>query len=103
LKERELDAAIKAQETFQLEWQKIQERLEEEKIKHQSRLKEMQIEAELKEMELRTEKTQNKDAYLRREIEWLVLDKQRAELTRAIKEAERNTERVSDDAKTGSL
>jgi predicted nucleic acid-binding Zn-ribbon protein len=47
-------------------------------------------------MELRTEKTQNKDAYLRREIEWLVLDKQRAELTRAIKEAEKNI----DDAKS---
>lgn len=96
LKEKELEAAIKSQETFQLEWQKIQERLEEEKIKHQARLKEMQIEAELKEMQLRTEKTQNKDAYLRREIEWLVLDKQRAELTRAIKEAEKNI----DDAKS---
>jgi hypothetical protein len=98
LKEKELHAAIKSQETFQMEWQKIQERLEEEKIKHQARLKEMQIEAELKEMELRTEKTQNKDAYLRREIEWLVLDKQRAELTRAIKEAEKSI----DDAKTSS-
>ena len=92
LKERELEAAIKSQETFQLEWQKIQERLEEEKIKHQSRLREMQIDAEIKEMELRTEKTQNKDAYLRREIEWLVLDKQRAELTRAIREAEKSTD-----------
>jgi len=98
LKEKELEAAITAQETFQLEWQKIQERLEEEKIKHQSRLKEMQIEAELKELELRREASQNKDAYLRREIEWLVLDKQRAELTRAIKEAEKNT----GDAKTSS-
>jgi hypothetical protein len=102
LKERELEAAIKAQEMFQLEWQKIQERLEEEKIKHQSRLKEMQIEAELKEMQLRTEKTQDKDAFLRREIEWLVLDKQRAELTRAIKEAEKGSERFDVDEKTGS-
>lgn len=99
LKEKELEAAIKAQETFQLEWQKIQERLEEEKIKHQSRLKEMQFEAELKELERRTEASQNKDAYLRREIEWLVLDKQRAELTRAIKEAEKNT---YDAQRTGS-
>jgi hypothetical protein len=98
LKEKELEAAISAQETFQLEWQKIQERLEEEKIKHQSRLKEMQIEAELKELELRKEASENKDAYLRREIEWLVLDKQRAELTRAIKEAEKYV----DDARTGS-
>ena len=92
LKERELQSAIKSQETFQMEWQKIQEHLEEEKLKHQNRLKEMQIEAEQKELELRREASQNKDAFLRREIEWLVLDKQRAELTRAIKEAEKNTD-----------
>ncbi|NOT13575.1 MAG: hypothetical protein HOP23_17400 [Methylococcaceae bacterium] len=98
LKEKELQSAIKSQETFQMEWQKIQEHLEEEKLKHQSRLKEMQIEAELKELELRREASQNKDEYLRREIEWLVLDKQRAELTRAIKEAEKSTE----DARTSS-
>ncbi len=92
LKEKELQSAIKSQETFQMEWQKIQEHLEEEKLKHQNRLKEMQIEAEQKELELRREASQNKDAFLRREIEWLVLDKQRAELTRAIKEAEKNTD-----------
>ncbi|MGZ8135768.1 MAG: hypothetical protein ACXW1W_00560 [Methylococcaceae bacterium] len=87
LKQLEIEAALKEQEFLQVEQQKTWERLEAEKINHQSRLTEMQLEAEIKALELRTEATQNKDKYLRREIEWLVLDKQRAELTRAIKEA----------------
>ncbi|MDD5320896.1 MAG: hypothetical protein PHD43_09845 [Methylococcales bacterium] len=87
LKQLELEAELKEQENQQLERQKIQERLEAEKIKHQTRLHEMQLEAEIKELELRAEATRNKDEYLRREIEWLVLDKQRAELTRSIREA----------------
>ncbi|MDD5580647.1 MAG: hypothetical protein PHY16_15375 [Methylobacter sp.] len=87
LKQLELEAEIKEQEIYQKERQKIQEQLEAEKIRHQMRLKEMQLEAEQKELELRAEATKNKDEYLRREIEWLVLDKQRAELARAIREA----------------
>jgi hypothetical protein len=87
LKQLELEAEIKDQEVSQKERQKIQEKLEAEKIRHQMRLKEMQLEAEQKELELRAEATKNKDEYLRREIEWLVLDKQRAELARAIREA----------------
>ena len=47
----------------------------------------MQLDAEVKELELRAESTKSKDEYLRREIEFLVLDKQRAELTRLIREA----------------
>jgi len=39
--------------------------------------------------------TKNKDAYLHRQIEWLVLDKQRAELSRAIKEAEHDIDAVN--------
>ncbi len=87
LKQLELETELKEQEIQQLERQKIQEKLEAEKIKHQTRLHEMQLEAEIKELELRAEATKNKDEYLRREIEWLVLDKQRAELTRSIREA----------------
>jgi hypothetical protein len=87
LKQLELEAELKEQENQQLERQKIQERLEAEKIKHQTRLHEMQLEAEIKELELRAEATKNKDEYLRREIEWLVLDKQRAELSRSIRVA----------------
>ena len=61
--------------------------MEAEKIEHQQRLHQMQLDAEIKELELRAEATKNKDEYLRREIEWLVLDKQRAELSRSIREA----------------
>ena len=87
LKQLELEAELKEQEIHQLERQKIQERLEAEKIEHQNRIHQMQLDAEIKELELRAEATKNKDEYLRREIEWLVLDKQRAELTRSIREA----------------
>ena len=87
LKQLELEAELKEQEAHQLERQKIQERLEAEKILHQNRLHQMHLDAEVKELELRAEATKNKDEYLRREIEWLVLDKQRAELTRSIRVA----------------
>ena len=87
LKQLELEAELKEQEIHQLERQKIQEKMEAEKLEHQQRLHQMQLEAEIKELELRAESTKSKDEYLRREIEWLVLDKQRAELTRSIREA----------------
>jgi hypothetical protein len=87
LKLLELEAELKEQESHQLERQKTQGRLEAEKILHQNRLHQMQLDAEIKELELRAEATKNKDEYLRREIEWLVLDKQRAELTRSIRAA----------------
>jgi hypothetical protein len=87
LKQLELEAELKEQEIHQLERHKIQERLEAEKIEHQNRIHQMQLEAEIKELKLRAEATKNKDEYLRREIEWLVLDKQRAELTRSIRQA----------------
>jgi len=87
LKQLELEAELKEQEIHQLERQKIQERLEAVKIEHENRLHQMHLDAEIKELELRAEATKNKDEYLRREIEWLVLDKQRAELSRSIREA----------------
>ncbi|MDD5461048.1 MAG: hypothetical protein PHG00_05375 [Methylococcales bacterium] len=87
LKQLELEAELKEQEVHQLERQKMQERLEAEKIEHQNRIHQMQLEAEIRELELRAEATKNKDEYLRHEIEWLVLDRQRAELTRSIRQA----------------
>lgn len=84
LKQLELEAELKEQE-----------RLETEKINYQIRLNEMQLDAELKTLELRTEATKNKDEYLRREIEWLVLDKQRAELTRAIRAANQDIDNTN--------
>jgi hypothetical protein len=92
LKQLELEAELKEQEIHQLERQQILERLEAEKLLHQNRIHQMHLDAEVKELELRAEATKSKDEYLRREIEWLVLDKQRAELTRSIREASQDDE-----------
>lgn len=92
MKEKELKIDYKTQEAALLEQQKVEEQLEAVRIAHQTRLREMQLLAEIKELELRVEVTKNKDQYLHRQIEWLVLDKQRAELTRAIKEAEQDVD-----------
>lgn len=92
MKEKELKVDYESQEAALLEKQKIEEQLEAARIAHQTRLREMQLLAEIKELELRVEVTKNKDQYLHRQIEWLVLDKQRAELTRAIKEAEQDVD-----------
>jgi hypothetical protein len=90
LKQQELEAELREQETYQREKQKIQQQLEAEKIQHQTKLKEMQLEAERKELELLAEASKHKESYLHREIEWLVLDKQRAELARAIRDTKMN-------------
>ena len=88
IKQLEMEADLKEQELYQIERQNVQEKLERLKIEHESRLYQMQLDAEVKEIAQRAEATKNKDEYLRREIEWLVLDKQRAELTRLIREAD---------------
>ncbi len=92
MKEKEQKVDYQNQEAALLEKQKVEEQLEAARIAHQTRLREMQLLAEIKELELRVEVTKNKDQYLHRQIEWLVLDKQRAELTRAIKEAEQDVD-----------
>jgi len=102
LKEKALQAEHQAQEILLQEQQKFEEQLEAERIEHQTRLKEMQLQAEIKELELRVEVTKNKDAYLHRQIEWLVLDKQRAELSRAIKEAEHDIDAANRQSQSQS-
>jgi hypothetical protein len=94
LKEKELNAEIEEMERVQIERQKIMEKLEIGKISHQNRIHQMQLEAELKELELRAEASKNKDIYLRREIEWLVLDKQRVEMARSIREASQENDDI---------
>ena len=95
LKQIDLDAELKQQEISQRERQKNQEKLEAIKLEHEDRLHKMHLEAEIKEVALRAEATKSKDEHLRREIEWLVLDRQRAELTRSIRETSK-----FDDAKS---
>ena len=87
IKQLELDTELKILETQQLKRQELEEKLEAKKISHQNRVQRMQLEAEAKERELQAESIKNKDEYLRQEIEFLVLDKQRAELSKSIRGA----------------
>jgi len=91
IRQIEIQTRLKKQEIVQTEQLKLTERLEAKKLNHEARLNEMQIQAELKMLEKRAEAAQNKDSFLRKEIEWLVLDKRRAELTRAIRAANQET------------
>ena len=85
LKQLELDAELKTIESQQLKRQKLKEKLEADKILHQNRVHLMQLEAEAKERELHAEAIKSKDEYLRKEIEFLVLDRQRSELSKSIR------------------
>ena len=83
------EAELKNLEQRQVDKQQLQERLLAEKLKHESRLKEMELEMEVRDHEKRFETSNQTSEYLRREIELLVLEKQRIELNRAIKNSDR--------------
>lgn len=87
LKHQETEAELKNQEKQQLEKQKLLEKLREEQLRHDARIKEMELAAEIDEQEKRHETTQKTEDFLRKEIELLVLEKQRAELNEEIKQA----------------
>ncbi len=82
------EAELKNLEQRQVDKQELEERLLAEKLKHQSRLKGMELEMEVKDHEKRFETSNQTSEYLRREIELLVLEKQRIELNRAIKSSD---------------
>ncbi|MGJ0492232.1 hypothetical protein [Methylobacter sp.] len=84
LQQMDLEAELMAQERQQRERSKVQQKLQTDKIEYESRLKGMQLEAEIKEQQKRFEATEKSDEYLRREIELLILEKQRAELMLAV-------------------
>ena len=50
------------------------------------KINKMNLDAEVKALEMRAETLKSKDDFLHKEIEWLVLDKQRAEMTRLTQE-----------------
>jgi hypothetical protein len=79
-----------AQERQQRERSKVQQKLQTDKIEYESRLKGMQLEAEIKEQQKRFEATEKSDEYLRREIELLILEKQRTELMLAVNKPANN-------------
>lgn len=84
LQQMDLEVELKAQERQQQERSRVEQKLQAEKLEYEARLKDMQLEAEIKEKQRRFDATEKSDEYLRREIELLILEKQRAELTRAI-------------------
>ncbi len=90
LKQKELEFELEVQKNNQMQQQEMQEQLQAEKILHDKRIKEMELEAEVTEQKKRFEATEKSAAYLRREIELLLLEKQRADLNLAITKAGQN-------------
>ncbi len=87
LKQQEANAELISQEKQLLEKQKLQEKMREEQLRHDARIKEMELAAEIEEQEKRHKTTQQTEDFLRKEIELLVLEKQRAELNEEIRTA----------------
>ena len=94
LQQLETEAALKLQEIKLTEEQKLQERLHQETLKHESRMREMELELQIEEQKKRYESTQETDEYLRRDIELLILEKQRTELLHAVKKARTETQPI---------
>ena len=82
----DLELKLKEEEAEQLKRQKLAEKLAALKIEHDLKINKMNLDAEVKALEMRAETLKSKDDYLHREIEWLVLDKQRAEMTRSVQD-----------------
>lgn len=87
LKQQAMEMDLKAQEISKAEQHKIDIRLQEAEIKHQQQMTELRLAAEVKERARRAEIAEQTNEYLRKEIEMLVLERQRAELSLAIKKA----------------
>lgn len=84
LKQLETEAQLNLKEQQQLEEQILQEKLYQEKLQHESRLKQMELDKQVEEQKKRYEATQQTGEYLRRDIELLILEKQRAELLQTV-------------------
>lgn len=87
LQQIETEAALKLREIELSGEQQVQEKLHQEKLKHESRMREIELELQVSEQKKRYESTQATEEYLRRDIELLILEKQRTELLQAVKKA----------------
>jgi hypothetical protein len=83
-KEKQLEKEIMEQEFKMVAKQKLEEKLQIDQLKHNSRLLDLELEATQIEQRKRFEVTQRSDEFLHREIELLVLEKQRAELAQQV-------------------
>jgi hypothetical protein len=89
LKKQAMELDLKGQEVSRAEQHKIDERLQLAEIKHQREMSELKLSAEVEERKKRAATAEQTNEYLRKEIEMLVLEKQRAELSMAITQAKR--------------
>jgi hypothetical protein len=85
LKQLENAAELALLDSKQNEEQKLQERLLMEKLMHEARLKDMELEMQIQQHEKRFAATQQLDNYIRRDIELLILEKHRGELTQEVR------------------
>ncbi|MGH8556195.1 MAG: hypothetical protein ACRESZ_01795 [Methylococcales bacterium] len=86
-------AQLKEEEKRQAARQSSEERRQTERIKHEKQLRKLEIEAKRKEQELRLQATEHKDDALRREIELLILEKQRNSLEKEVDAGDRQWRR----------
>jgi hypothetical protein len=92
LKQLEAEAAISLQELKLGEELKLEEKLHAEKLRHQSRLKDIELDLQIDEQRKRYEATLHSEEFLRRDIELLILEKQRSDLLNEIKSTESSNE-----------
>ncbi|MFZ2450856.1 MAG: hypothetical protein WAW36_10085 [Methylovulum miyakonense] len=88
LKELEWQLELNHQEQQQQIKLKMQEKLLLDKLNTEANLKGIELMAQVEERQKRFEATHNDEEYLRKEIELLILEKQRAELSNQVKQAE---------------
>lgn len=86
LKQVDLELELKTLAYEQSERERVETELHQRKMAHHSQLKAIEINSEIEEQALRYEASKNSDEYMRREIELLILEKQRAELNNQIKQ-----------------
>ena len=89
LKHQAMELDLQAQEISKAEQHKIDIRLQQAEIKHQQQMTELKLTAEVKEREKHAATAEQTNEYLRKEIEMLVLERQRAELSQSIKNAKK--------------
>jgi len=87
LKQLENAAELALLDSKQNEERKLQERLLMEKLMHEARLKDMELEMQIQQHEKRFAATQQLDNYIRRDIELLILEKHRGELTQEVRKS----------------
>lgn len=86
LKQQAFEEDMKRQRAQEAEKKQWEEHAYAEKLRLQARIKDMQLKAKLEEQEKSLQASEKSEEFLRREIELLILEKQRSELSQAVKQ-----------------